>query len=73
MKVSKLGRGLPAALEERGQARLPDLELIKLRLSMQALSAHTTGVAVFLFGLKKGVFTTVAWTGWRTASTVISN
>src|SRR5262245_21352449 len=31
-----------------------------------------TGVAVFLFGLKNGVFTTVAPTSCRTASTVIS-
>jgi hypothetical protein len=33
MKVSRLGRGhAPAALEERGHARLPDLELIKLEI-----------------------------------------
>ena len=29
---------------------------------MQALAVHITGVAVFLLGLKKGVFTTVAGT-----------
>src|SRR6185295_14804770 len=36
-------------------------------------SVHTTGVAVLRFGLKNGVFTTVARTWCLTASTVISN
>ena len=51
----------PAAWEERGHARLPDPELIDLDI-FNTEFFHTTGVAVFLFGLKKGVFTTVAGT-----------
>ena len=34
--------------------------------------AYAGGVAVFRFGSKNGVFTTVASTWWRTASTVTS-
>lgn len=36
--------------------------LRRLRFLMAALAVQTTGVVVFLFGLKKGVLTTVAGT-----------